>query len=287
MTFPVICADPPWKFNDRGSRMAPSHSGTGRAYKHYEVVGNDHLVGLTAYYVRQLAADDALLFLWCPNALVLDGSAALVSQAWGFAPKQLIPWIKMTKDGKRPRVGGGHYTRVASEMLVLVTRGKATSLVRDRGVPGVILAPRAAHSAKPDESYELIERLTAGPYLELYARRQFSPAWTVWGDQQVSNGAQRWWIGWREPLDDTGDYRPLAWPLPPTIAAYWCSGEAGDGSYASLCAVVDALTIEKAKAEISRIWRPQGWRFADGKDLTWRPDGSRFPWPAWEERGSD
>jgi N6-adenosine-specific RNA methylase IME4 len=129
--------------------------------------------------LTQRVSEDAFLFLWAPNSLVLDGSAQKVCEGWGFKPKQLITWVKTSKNGK-PRLGGGHYTRVCTEQMILARRGKAK--VRDRSVPGVIHAERTRHSAKPDESYELIERLCEGPYLELYARRQY-PNWSAWGDQ--------------------------------------------------------------------------------------------------------
>jgi N6-adenosine-specific RNA methylase IME4 len=132
--------------------------------------------------VQSLSKDDAFLFLWAPHALVLDGTATKVARAWGFEPKQEIVWIKTTLDGKKPRIGGGHYTRLCTEPLLLCRRGRAKVVRKD--VPNVIFAPRGAHSAKPDESYQLIEKLTgATRFLELYARRQFSPKWTAWGDQ--------------------------------------------------------------------------------------------------------
>lgn len=177
--FRTVLADPPWTFRDGGSRAAPQYAGAGRAAARYKVSPLRDIESL-GVLIRELAAPDCFLFLWAPNALVLDGQAQRVAESWGFAPKQLIPWLKTTKDG-RPALGIGHYSRTCTEQLILCRRGRAT--VRDRGVPGVIIAPRGAHSAKPDESYRLIERLAAGPYLELYARRQFSPAWTVWGNE--------------------------------------------------------------------------------------------------------
>jgi N6-adenosine-specific RNA methylase IME4 len=48
----------------------------------------------------------------------------------------------------------------------------------------VIEAPRDDHSRKPIGVYDRIERLFAGPYLELFARwAQPRPGWTYWGDQ--------------------------------------------------------------------------------------------------------
>jgi N6-adenosine-specific RNA methylase IME4 len=45
-----------------------------------------------------------------------------------------------------------------------------------------IIEPRRQHSRKPDCVPGRIERLVAGPYLELFARTQ-RPGWTVWGNQ--------------------------------------------------------------------------------------------------------
>jgi N6-adenosine-specific RNA methylase IME4 len=46
----------------------------------------------------------------------------------------------------------------------------------------VVLSPVAEHSRKPDEILGRIERLVAGPYLELFGREQV-PGWTVWGNE--------------------------------------------------------------------------------------------------------
>jgi len=232
MKFPVIVADPPWSFNDKGNRSSPDHAGV------YETMTLDDVLALP---VPELAADDAFLFLWCPNSLVLENTPMTVARAWGFEPRQMIPWVKTTKDETRPHIGQGHYTRVCTEMLLLCRRGKAT--VDDRGVPGVIRshedvpfgsrwvlhgttyelygvqdeqlvlrsceslnafftvvidefgdkaepageviwAPRGKHSAKPDASYEFVERLChAGPYVELFARRRYNDNWYVWGNE--------------------------------------------------------------------------------------------------------
>jgi N6-adenosine-specific RNA methylase IME4 len=139
----------------------------------------DELLAM-GFLVSKLMAPDSFLFLWAPNAIVLEGTAEEVARYWGFSAKQLISWVKTTKDGK-PRIGGGHYRRVCTELLLLCKRGKPR--VNRHDVAGVIMAPRAGHSAKPDESYELIEKLVDGPYLELFARRRYSDKWTVWGDE--------------------------------------------------------------------------------------------------------
>lgn len=198
--FRCIVADPPWSFRDLGSRMTPSYKGRGRKHSHYSVTPLEKLTTYDAPFVRALADNPSLLFLWCPNVLILEGQATAVARAWGFRPKQIVPWIKTDKRGN-PRLGGGHYTRVVSESLVICTRGRATSLIRDKGIAGLIMqadpgisllepiiAPRTKHSAKPDESYKMIQRLCVGPRLELYARRRYSTRWTAWGNQCEEGG---------------------------------------------------------------------------------------------------
>ena len=51
-------------------------------------------------------------------------------------------------------------------------------------VPKLLIAPRREHSRKPDETYERIERLLAGPYLELFARRSRA-GWDGLGQQSA------------------------------------------------------------------------------------------------------
>lgn len=88
---------------------------------------------------------------------------------------------------------------------------------------------------------------------------------------------QRWWISWYEPVDESEDYRPHNWPLPSTIPAYWCSGWEGSGKAATLCAIVDAPTPDKAMEEIKAHWKPREWRFCEPRDEGWWPRPDRFP----------
>lgn len=175
MKYPVLLADPPWRYSDRGSRAAPEFCGHYRTQTTAEICE-------TFADERAQVADTAILFLWSTWSHLIDGDAARVANAWGFTPKAGIPWVKVSANGK-PRIGMGHYTRACSEPLLLCTRGKATRLIRSHSVPGVIIAPRGEHSTKPDESYRLIERLCDGPYLELYARTHRGPQWHCHGNQ--------------------------------------------------------------------------------------------------------
>src|SRR4029077_4776914 len=93
----------------------------------------------------------------------------------------------------------GYWTRSNSEGCLLATRGKPKRQNAD--VRQAIIAPRREHSRKPDGIHERIERLVAGPYLELFARQR-RPGWDAWGNEvdkfapQVS----------RETYDATDDF---------------------------------------------------------------------------------
>jgi hypothetical protein len=88
---------------------------------------------------------------------------------------------------------------------------------------------------------------------------------------------RRFWISWEEPVDDSDDSRPLKWPLPSSIPAWWQSGS-GDG-YHTLCAVVDIKDEEAAREVIKDHWQPSGWRFCEEHPADWIPNAGRFPWP--------
>lgn len=52
---------------------------------------------------------------------------------------------------------------------------------RQQGVTG-FYAPRTEHSHKPEEMRRMIERVSYGPRLEMFARMQH-PGWDVWGNE--------------------------------------------------------------------------------------------------------
>jgi N6-adenosine-specific RNA methylase IME4 len=135
---------------------------------------------IAALPVREMAADDCTLFLWATWPTMQ--SAMTVIEAWGFTYKtEAFSWVKVIREEpRRPRLGLGYWTRANTEPCLLATWGHPKRLHKDVGQ--VIAAPIREHSRKPDETYERIERLVAGPYLELFGRQQ-REGWTVWGNE--------------------------------------------------------------------------------------------------------
>ena len=158
--FGTIYADPPWHYSNAASR--------GAAENHYETMTTNEIADLP---IAQLAADQAHLHLWTTNAFLFE--AEHVIKAWGFTYQSCLIWIK-------PQVGNGNYWRVSHEFLLLGVRGNLT--FPDRTQQSWLFADRGRHSAKPGVFRKLIEQVSPGPRLELFARFQ-ADGWTTWGDQ--------------------------------------------------------------------------------------------------------
>lgn len=157
--YKTIMLDPPWDINQKGKLGAINH---------YNLMTLDQIRNLP---IPELAADDAHLWLWVPNGLVPE--AIQLIKDWGFTYRNSFYWIK-------PRLGLGVYLRNASETVLFATRGKAPVLFK--GQPNWLFAPLQDHSHKPEEMYEVIERVSPGPYLELFARRH-RHGWDSWGNE--------------------------------------------------------------------------------------------------------
>jgi N6-adenosine-specific RNA methylase IME4 len=182
----AILADPPWRFYNWSRRpwWARSDANTSRAVeRHYNTESTEALCALP---VGELAAEDCCLFLWMVWPSLPE--ALKVVEAWGFTYKTCaFSWIKahagqleMFQDEIPDQMGLGYWTRANSEVCLLATRGDPKRLNKD--VRQAIIEPRREHSRKPDCVHDRIERLVAGPYAELFARKH-RQGWDAWGDE--------------------------------------------------------------------------------------------------------
>lgn len=178
--FGAILADPPWRFATRSTKgrgRSPDGADPHGRARLYETMTLDAIKALP---VADLAAPNCALFVWAIDPMIPE--ALDVGRAWGFTFKTLaFVWAKTAiHDPRRFPMGTGYWTRANPETCILFTRGRPQRLARD--VPRLIVAPRREHSRKPDETRGRIERLVAGPYVELFAR-QSAPGWRAWGNQ--------------------------------------------------------------------------------------------------------
>lgn len=160
--FATIYADPPWAYRNQGTRAATDN--------HYPTMP---VAAICAEPVANLCEDEAHLHLWTTNGFL--PAAFQVLAAWGFEYKSCFIWVK-------PQLGIGNYWRVSHEFLLLGVRGNLP--FRDRGQQSWISCDRTGHSRKPAVIRQLVEKVSPGPYLELYGREEPpGPAWTVYGNQ--------------------------------------------------------------------------------------------------------
>ena len=158
-TYPIIYADPPWRFNGIwGSRGVENH---------YPTMALEDICALEVP-----AAKDAALFLW--STASMQPEAFEVIAAWGFTYRTQFVWAK-------DRFGMGSYVRTQHEPLLIATRGAMPPPAAGDRPASLISAPRRAHSEKPEVVYGLIERMYPGaPRIELFARRG-REGWAAWG----------------------------------------------------------------------------------------------------------
>lgn len=169
----TVLADPPWQFTNRTGKMAPEHKRLNR----YETMSLDEICAIP---IAEAVRDASHLYLWVPNALLPEGLAVL--KAWGFKYKTNLVWHKVRKDGGPDGRGVGFYFRNTTELLLFGVRGKLRTLQPGRTQVNFVSTQKREHSRKPDEVYDLIERCSPGPFLELFARGR-RRGWDQWGNQ--------------------------------------------------------------------------------------------------------
>lgn len=213
MHYKTIVADPPWQYHNK---LDMSDGVNRSAMSQYATMDLDRVKSFlkdtkagvihaeprwtgVPVTVASLIDEHAHLYLWVTNPFLIDGSATDVARAWGFEPKQLITWVKgrLSIDTSYPdydeaklvkQIGMGRYWRGCTEHMLFCTRGTAMAMVKDRGVANLFVAPRGRHSEKPDEAYELIERVSPGPSLDIFARKR-RPRFDAIGDELAMENA--------------------------------------------------------------------------------------------------
>ena len=167
----TIVADPPWRYRtDRVSHMSTANKErtSPDPNKRYSGLSDDEIGSLP---VADLADAAAHLYLWttCPK---MEESFAIM-RAWGFTYKTLVTWRK------QGTLGMGVYYRVDTEHVLFGVRGSLPIPPADRQ-RNWLEAAKLGHSIKPPAFFDLVERVSPGPYVELFAR-QPRLGWDHWG----------------------------------------------------------------------------------------------------------
>jgi N6-adenosine-specific RNA methylase IME4 len=167
----TIVADPPWRYRQQRILTTAKHADTRpEADAQYPTMTIDDIAALP---VREWADDNAHLYLWVTNPKLPEAWPIL--DAWGFVYATLLTWRKLGT------LGMGSHFRGDTEHVIFAVRGKAPIEPAKRA-RNWFAAPKTGHSRKPDLFYEMVERVSPGPYLELFARRR-RYGWDVWGNE--------------------------------------------------------------------------------------------------------
>jgi len=139
--------------------------------------------------IQNISEENCILFIWITFPLIQEGLNTI--KAWGFKYKTIgFNWIKKNKKNTETNFWGmGNYTRSNSEICLLAIKGKPERIsasvhsVIETFETETIESPIEKHSKKPDIVRYRIEELIGDlPRIELFAR-QYTPGWTVWGNE--------------------------------------------------------------------------------------------------------
>jgi N6-adenosine-specific RNA methylase IME4 len=131
---------------------------------------------IAALDVQSLTDRGCHLYLWTVTAVLRHSFG--IAEAWGFKPKNILTWCK-------PGLGSGTRFRQNTEHILFATRGKTFPIIR-HDVGAWHQWPRRRHSEKPDAFFDLVETVSPGPYLEMFARRQ-RLGWDTWGNEALNH----------------------------------------------------------------------------------------------------
>jgi N6-adenosine-specific RNA methylase IME4 len=138
---------------------------------------------IKAMRVVDVADAHSHLYLWTTNGYLRD--AFDVAAAWGFKYSTTLVWAKAPMGG-----GLGGAFGICTEYLLYCRRG---SLQHRKKIGRTWfdfkrpydLRGKPNHSGKPEEFYGVIEQVSPGAYLELFAR-QNRLGWNSWGNECLS-----------------------------------------------------------------------------------------------------
>jgi N6-adenosine-specific RNA methylase IME4 len=188
-----ILLDPPW--NERGAGKTKRG-----ADRHYGLLKTRDIPGVVRGSGLWDPHPDAHVWMWCTNNRLPDGLWVLGELGVRYVTNAV--WVKTADPERAPgaresgvarvrdlalQIGLGQYLRGSHELLLFGVmrggRGQNTHTWKGRrDIPSVIRARRTRHSAKPAESYDMIESVSFGPRLEFFARST-RPGWQSWGDE--------------------------------------------------------------------------------------------------------
>ncbi len=166
----TIVIDPPWDISLTGKVKRREN----RAEKlPYNTMSLDKIKSLP---IKDIANIGAHIYCWTTNKML--NKTFDVFDEWGVNYHLTLVWTKPSFIA--PAMG----YQFATEFLLLGFMAKPMQKFKKIGKRNWIMVAqkRNAHSTKPKEFYDLIETMSPGLYLELFARQK-KPGWDAWGNE--------------------------------------------------------------------------------------------------------
>lgn len=164
ISFGTIYADPPWPLDQENTFSS-------RRRIVYDRMSIDEIKAIP---VPDVSHPDAHLWMWTTTShlpVALD-----VVKHWGFTYRTLGVW-------RKSRLSLGWWLRSRHEFLIFAA--KTTEMRHNPGSFSTeISGDYNGHSVKPDTVYPMIESLSPGPRLELFARDTARDGWHTLGDHR-------------------------------------------------------------------------------------------------------
>lgn len=161
----VIVIDPPWQMEKIERDARPNQV----AFDYPTMTPEQ----LRAFPVSHWADDDCHMFCWTTHKHL--PLAIQLMDFWGFRYVLTMVWHK--PGGFQP-VGLPQYN---CEFVVYARRG-APQFIDTKAFNCCFQAPRREHSRKPDEFYDVIRRVTAGPRIDVFSREE-RDGFDTWGNE--------------------------------------------------------------------------------------------------------
>ena len=181
--FRCIVADPPWRPLLHANNPRRATVDKAGPQKHYPTMLLGDLLSMKVPSAKQCH-----LYLWTLTQYVDWGYA--VARAWGF--KEIVTMLTWAKPG----VGVGRFMCNTEHVLVCRKGPRAGNPfgLGGRYTPAThgtwFNWPRGRHSEKPEAFQTMVETMSPGPRLELFARRK-REGWTCWGNEVEANAERQ------------------------------------------------------------------------------------------------